>query len=375
MIICILCMAFLLLTDGAGKTSAQQRHPMFSLPAQDIPRLPETRIDTLVICIMGDMMMHQAQIADAAGKDGTYDFSSYFRYLEKDIQSADIAIANMEFTLGGTPYSGYPCFSAPDSYASYLKECGFDIFLTANNHIYDKGKEGAERTLEIYDRLGILHTGMAGDSRSHDLTTPLKINAKGIRLALINRTYGTNLGISSYWPRVNYLNNREVIDKAFAEAVNCDVVMALPHWGEEYKLIHSAAQKEAAERMVRNGADIIIGTHPHVIQDMQYIDEVPVIYSLGNAVSNMSAANTQLELMVTLRITTDSMREIRILQPEFTFLWCSRPGGYCSSYAVLPVAEFIGTRDLWQGTWEYDKMVDTYERVKAITGIKEYINE
>lgn len=371
----IVCISVLFLLEVAGVASAQQKYPAIDLQAPAVPCVPEPDRDTLTICILGDIMMHDAQMENASRKGGSYDFSTYFEHIGEDIRTADIAIANMEFTLGGTPYSGYPCFSAPDSYASYLKECGFDIFLTANNHIYDKGKEGAERTLEIYDGLGILHTGMAGDSRSHDLTTPLKLNAKGIRLALINMTYGTNLGISSYWPRVNYLNNREVIDKAFAEAVNCDVVMALPHWGEEYKLIHSAAQKEAAERMVRNGADIIIGTHPHVIQDMQYIDEVPVIYSLGNAVSNMSAANTQLELMVTLRITNDSMREIRILPPEFTFLWCSRPGGYCSSYTVLPVAEFIGTRDMWQGTWEYDKMVDTYERVKAITGIKEYINE
>ena len=82
-----------------------------------------------------------------------------------------------------------------------------------------------------------------------------------------------------------------------------------------------------------------------------------------------------LELMVKVRIVREGRRIRKMLPPEFTYLWCSRPGGYCSSYTVLPVAEFIGTRDMWQGTWEYDKMVDTYERVKAITGIKEYINE
>ena len=84
-------------------------------------------------------MMHANQIQNAHRSGLEYDFSSYFHLLEEEIAQADIAIANMEFTLAGEPHTGYPCFSAPDSYASYLADCGFDIFLTANNHIFDKG--------------------------------------------------------------------------------------------------------------------------------------------------------------------------------------------------------------------------------------------
>lgn len=371
----IVCISVLFLLEVAGVASAQQKYPAIDLQAPAVPCVPEPDRDTLTICILGDIMMHDAQMENASRKGGSYDFSTYFEHIGEDIRTADIAIANMEFTLAGTPYSGYPCFSAPDSFTAYLKDCGFDIFLTANNHIYDKGTEGAERTLEIYRGLGVTYTGMAEDSGKREITTPLKIYEKGISLALINMTYGTNLGISSYWPRVNYLNDSRTMEAAFKAAEDCDFTIVLPHWGDEYVLTHSKAQKEAAGWMISKGADLIVGTHPHVIQDHQDINGIPVIYSLGNAVSNMSAANTQLELMVKVRIVREGRRIRKMLPPEFTYLWCSRPGGYCSSYTVLPVAEFIGTRDLWQGTWEYDKMVDTYERVKAITGIKEYINE
>ena len=112
---------------------------------------------------------------------------------------------------------------------------------------------------------------------------------------------------------------------------------------------------------------MIIGTHPHVVQDRDTIDNVPVIYSLGNAVSNMSAANTQIGLMVTVSLARKDNGDIEVLPVEHTWLWCSRPGGYCDSYCVLPVEEFIGSRESWKGPWEYDKMTATFERVLDAT--------
>ena len=103
---------------------------------------PIYRKDTLTIRFFGDIMMHTAQI-NASGKG----FSDYFVHIEDKIREADISVANMEFTLAGEPYSGYPAFSAPDEYARHMAKCGFDIFLCANNHIFDKGSKGAERTL------------------------------------------------------------------------------------------------------------------------------------------------------------------------------------------------------------------------------------
>ena len=363
---------FLMLDGGMRHADAQERYPEIRFPYPFPMNLQIPVNDTLEICVMGDVMMHSKQIENARREGSGYDFSSYFQFIEEDIRRADIAVANMEFTLAGEPYTGYPCFSAPDSLARYLAECGFDVFLTANNHIYDKGASGAERTMKIYRELaeeyGIATAGMAEDMASDGL---LMLSTKGISIAFVNMTYGTNLGIGSYWPRVCRITDRQTVEASMARAEECDVTIALPHWGEEYRLMHDARQEETAKWLISQGADLIIGAHPHVIQDCQKTDGVTVAYSLGNAVSNMSAPNTQLELMATIRIVRHLNGRIEVMEPEFRYLWCSRPGGYCSSYTVLPVKDFIGTRDMWQGCWEYDKMMSTYRHVQEKTRITE----
>ena len=362
-----------ILTLSALAASAQELviPDRWKKPLTSVPGI--FKEDTLSIMIMGDIMMHENQIKSAR-KDGTYDFSSYFSLISDRIQGADIAVANMEFTLAGEPYTGYPCFSAPDEYASYLAECGFDIFLAANNHIFDKGTAGAERTLMKYRELasteGIRFTGIAGNEKELQENTPLIIRKKGMRIALVNATYGTNMGLPDKSPQTVRLAAEDIMSAALSEAEETDVTIALPHWGTEYVLTHSKSQENRALWLAENGADVIVGAHPHVIQDFQVLqtgDErsVPVAYSLGNAVSNMSAANTQLELLAEIRLVREENGDIKILPVEFTWLWCSRPGGYCNSYCVVPVGEFIGSRSKWKGAWEYDKMIATFERVRT----------
>lgn len=353
----------MLLTDGGRTASAQD---------ETVPGL--FRPDTLTVVFMGDMMMHTAQIEKARRKDGSYDFSSYFRLLEDDIRSADLAVANMEFTLSGKPYSGYPCFSAPDSYARYLSEVGFDIFLAANNHIFDMGGKGAERTVGIYRSMedeGLIRmTGLAESPEDRLADTPLIVRRKGISLAFVNFTYGTNCGSGTHWPKTNYRGEESFISSAMARAEEkADYTIVMPHWGTEYELTHSQSQERTAQWLADNGADLIIGTHPHVVQDTSRVKGIPVAYSLGNAVSNMSAANTQLELMATLKIARKANGDLEMLPLELTWLWCSRPGGFGHDYTVIPVEKYIGRDSLWLGRWDYDKMLSTYERVRNKTGI------
>ncbi|MBE6250202.1 MAG: CapA family protein [Bacteroidales bacterium] len=332
--------------------------------------------DTMTICVLGDMMMHTEQIDNAGRRDGEHNFDTYFKYIGGRIRSADLAIANMEFTLAGKPYTGYPSFSAPDSFARHLADCGFDVFLTANNHILDKGCQAAERTLKQYRHLGVRYCGTALDEEDMRRTTPLIIRAKGITVALINFTYGTNLGADKHWPKVNYMGNRTLIRTALEKADSADLTIVMPHWGNEYELQQSEEQKEMAQWLAENGADIIIGSHPHVAQPFEIISgkNVPVAYSLGNAVSNMSAPNTQVGLMTTITIVRHTDGDIEVMPLEFTYLWCSRPGGFCDSYTIIPIQDFIGSRERWIGRWEYDKMMTTYNRVKKIIKIED-INE
>lgn len=314
-------------------------------------------------------MMHTAQIADAGSRGDGYDFSSYFSLIGDRIAEADIAVANMEFTLAGEPYTGYPEFSAPDSFADYLADCGFDIFLAANNHIFDKGSEGTARTLEIYRRLGQSHgirvAGIAESEEERQANNPLLIRRKGVGLAFVNFTYGTNLGAQKHWPKTNYMNETQLLSDALRRAEEeADITIVLPHWGPEYQLTHSQKQEETARRLTEEGADLIIGAHPHVVQDTSTINGVTVAYSLGNAVSNMSAANTQLELMAVQKIVRKNNGDLEMLPLELIWLWCSRPGGFGPSYTVIPVEDYLGRREEWTGKWDYDKMVSTYERIK-----------
>ena len=331
------------------------------------------KADTLTICVMGDMMMHSEQIHNAYRGVHGHDFTSYFTHVRDKISRADIAIANMEYTLAGGPYTGYPAFSAPDSYASYLAGCGFDIFLAANNHIFDKGSEGAQRTIDKYKELAKTHAirycGIAADEEDLANTYPLIVRTRGTSIAIVNFTYGTNLGADKHWPKTNYLNNRKSLEEAMKKAAEADFTLVLPHWGNEYELTHSPEQRETAQWLIDKGADMIIGTHPHVVQDCETIDSVQVAYSLGNGVSNMSAANTQVELMAEIKLVKKLNGEIKILPIEFTWLWCSRPGGFGSSYTVLPIEEHIDRKQEWKGSWEHDKMMTNYERVKTETGI------
>ena len=315
-------------------------------------------------------MMHGKQIENTHRGDTNYDFSSFFSLIEDDIKSADLAIGNMEFTLGGKPYTGYPSFSAPDGFETYLANCGFDVFLAANNHIFDKGAKGAERTLEKYRSLHQTHgtrfTGLAGNEEELEQTTPLLLLLKGIKIAIINCTYGTNQDTGKNWPATNYIKNEQRLKAAFDKSheKGADFIIALPHWGNEYTLHHSTEQEKFAKWMINEGADVIIGSHPHVIQDSQEINGVTVAYSLGNAVSNMSATNTQLEMMATLKIVRYGNGDIEMLEPSFKYLWCSLPGGYNNSYTVIPVEDFLDKRELWHGKWDYDKMIKTYNQIK-----------
>ncbi|MDE5733456.1 MAG: CapA family protein [Bacteroidales bacterium] len=361
-------------SSGYFKTNLEKARPLF-------------RQDTLEICIIGDIMMHARQIAEAKCPYGSFDFSSYFSLISGKISEADIAVANMEFTLAGEPYTGYPCFSAPDCLASYLTETGFDVFLAANNHICDKGSKGAMRTISIYRALEkegkIRLTGIAENEEALRESHPLMIRKKGISLAFVNFTYGTNCQMGTDWPKVNMMNDRRSLKEAMEKAGAADFTIVLPHWGTEYRHRHSAEQEENAKWLADNGADIIIGAHPHVVQDFRklHINDgkkekiVPVAYSLGNAVSNMSAPGTQLELMAKIRIVRELNGDMRMLPVEFIYLWCSGPGGYGKSFTVVPVSEFIGRRDEWTGAFDYDKMVQTYRKVIRETGIEDGYSE
>lgn len=342
-------------------------------------------VDTLKINIIGDVMMHQRQIDAARRPDGSYDFSTYFQHMEKDFTNDDLTIANMEFTLGGKPYSGYPAFSAPDNYPDCAAEAGIDIFLTANNHILDKGVSGLKRTLKRYDEMQaegrIMHTGVSLDKDDHAEKNPLIVVRDGVKIALINFTYGTNTSFSGDYPHINKMSEKDLIKESIdrAKTLGANIIIALPHWGAEYALTHGASQGKMARWLAENGVDAIVGAHTHCVEDREIIEvrqddgsvkKVPVYYSVGNAIHNMDRDMCQIEIMVTLSIEHDINGSVRLLDPRHTWLWCSPDGGLTDNYALVRYDEYVGKRDSWIDASDYDKMVMEYKKISKATGLE-----
>ena len=345
----------------AAVTAAAQRLPerapipemeaLWPLRFELLPPKP----DTVSLFIVGDIMSHRA-VSKSAEEHG---YDSFFRHVEDLISGADLAIGNMEFPLAGKPYTGYPAFSGPDAYAQYLSDVGFDIFLTANNHILDKGTAGIRRTIEVLERKGLVYTGIAADGQADTLLNPLMVHVRGLRIAIVNFTYGTNTGPFDKWPKVNYMRKADILPM-LVRARQADLVMVFPHWGTEYRLHHDQEQEEMARWLIENGADVVVGAHPHVIQDTQYIDGKPVLYSLGNALSNQNDLNSRLELAVTFRIVLERDKEPRLLTPEYEYLWCTKPGMVEDSYSAVPVTL---PDSLWREKSDYQNMQATFKKI------------
>lgn len=240
----------------------------------------------------GDMMFHMPQIEGARLTEGSgYDFAPSFEAIEEIVSEADLAVANLETTLSGErlPYRGYPQFNTPDEAAVAIKAAGFDVLMTANNHSVDGGKRGLERTLDVLDELGFAHTG----TKRPEEAAVLVLDVEGIRIAMINGTYGLN-GLESYLSAeervtmIHMLGDGERMTSEIKQVKPLvDYVIVLPHWGNEYQRQPSSKQRKLAEQWIEAGANAIVGSHPHVIQPMELREDGALIaYSLGNAISN-----------------------------------------------------------------------------------------
>ncbi len=325
--------------------------------------------DTISITFIGDVMQHGRQLASALADNdnpnnpNSYDYSLTFKHIEDKLQKADLAVANMEFPLGTPPYKGYPAFSAPESIAWKAKECGIDLFLLANNHILDRGKRGLLNTLDVYEKMGGRYIGAYRNREDEKRLNPVFLNIKGIRVALLNFTYGTN-GFAVPEPcTVNLMDSLHVKESILkARNMGADIIICMPHWGEEYMLKPSAQQKKWARMLQREGVRVIIGSHPHVPQAAEISGENILFYSLGNYISNQTTPDyTQLELMVTIHIVKNFQSgEVTLPEPETEFLWCFKKGEYDRDYTVVPVEEIIGKKGAGKDMYQIGRMERTY---------------
>ena len=303
---------------------AQNSGPSSPVPEEPAPPPPEPTTATLAVC--GDTMSHMPVTHDAwdAGQN-RYDYARVMEGARAAVSAADYAVVNLETTLSGGPkYSGFPAFNSPDGLAYGLKEVGFDLCLTANNHCLDQGFTGLSRTLDVLDEVGLAHVGTSRTQEERDGGIVLA-DVGGISVAFLGYTYGTNglplpkgkeYCVSLF--NTDYLSTlrtpdleRLTADLAAAQALEPDLVAVMIHWGVEYQTKQNSYQEEIASFLFDHGADIILGGHSHVPQPLE-LRTLPdgrqgfVCYSLGNFISSQNDPLTDTTAVLTLELTRDN---------------------------------------------------------------------
>ncbi|NGQ94218.1 CapA family protein [Brevibacillus sp. SYP-B805] len=312
---------------------------------------------TIRIAAVGDILMWGKQIASAKRTgESAYSFDEMFQHVAPYLRSADLTIGNLETTLSGretryqrrNPRNGYPMFNCPDELAPALKKAGFDVLTTANNHCMDRGASGLKRTLNILDKYGISHTGTfrtASEAQSF-----LIKEVKGVKVGILAYTYGTN-GIpvpsSSPW-MVNRIRRKKMLADLQALRGKADLVIVALHFGKEFHRYPSDSQRSLVRFLMRNGADVILGAHPHVLQPMAVVRTPAkrkfVIYSLGNFISDRMLGSLRSQSGVILQLTISkpangqaSVTGVHYI-PTYTHKGLAKGR---TMFRVLPVKKFL----------------------------------
>lgn len=277
----------------------------------------EIKSTTFTLTALGDILCHNTQYWDAYNSStDEYDFSYVFDDIKSYTSAGDITIANLETSFAGKDvgYSNYPTFNSPDSLATALKGIGIDIISTAGNHALDKGFSGLCRTIDVLDSNEIEHLGTYKSEENQKKL--LFKNIKGLNVAFINYTYGTN-GIPVPDGKEFCINliDKDLIKNQIEQAKdeNADIIIACMHWGTEYQTTPNDEQKELSDFLFKNGVDIIIGNHPHVLEPMEKrtvtlddgtTKECFVIYALGNFTADQRETITRNSIILNLTITS-----------------------------------------------------------------------
>lgn len=395
--VCVV-LIFLGLHKDSGEAAIGSGNPQ----TPDAP-VPAPVTATLAVC--GDTMSHTPQTNDAYDSaTDTYSYLHCFQFVRSWIEGADFAVANLETTLNGPPYSGYPQFCAPDALAHNLKEVGFDLVTTANNHSMDKGFAGVCRTLDVLDEAGLSHVGSFRSQEEFDANKGVVMaDVGGISVAFLGYTYGTN-GIpisgendfclnrfnSDYTTDCATLDESKLFQELnYAKSLNPDLIAVMVHWGIEYQTTQNAYQDKVADFLIENGADLVLGSHSHVPQPMMTRTVTLadgstrsgfVCYSLGNFLSNQSPATvnvnyTDTTAILNLELTKDfATGKTTVSQVSYVpLLVLNRGAGAAEQYAILDVHGGMEAHDSGDTSVVTDQVYQTLQY--ALTGCHNILGE
>ena len=365
---------------------------------------PEHEVSTATILSTGDVLMHMPVIGSGSGPDG-YNFDSIFRFVTDEISAADLAVANLETTLAGTDngynYSGFPNFNCPDAIVDALKNAGFDMLLTANNHSYDTTLVGFKRTLEVVREAGLetLGTYLSADEQKWTIQ-----DVNGIKIGLLCYTYATGVG-SNGSPQLNgnaaisepglcnyftysnlpaFYSEVETYLQEMKDA-GAEATMLYIHWGTEYQTYANKTQKKMAQDLRDLGIDVIVGNHAHVIQPVELLTNTKdeskktlCLYSMGNAVSNIYYINgkfpveTEDGMLFKVTFAKYSDGTVVLVSAEVLPTWVYRyPENGVGKYRILAMP--TDSKETWQEDMELTdallkKCQNSYDRTMKIVG-------
>ncbi len=349
----------------------------------EVEEKKEDSVATIVAC--GDTLCHSPVNKDAYNSStDEYDFSTIFKYITDKFENKTVAVGNLETTLTGKkPYSGYPMFNSPEHLAIDLKELGFDIMTTANNHALDRGYSGIVSTLDYLDQAGLAHTGTARSQEEQD--TILFKDLNGIKTAFLCFTYGTNGNAipSGKEYCINLIDKdsiKQKIDKAKDEGAEAIVVSM--HWGIEYQTKQNSEQEDLAEFLIKNDVNVVLGCHPHVLEPLEMKEatmddgtkkEGLVIYSMGNFFSAQVYPNTRDTIILNVQIRkSGETGKISIDKATYTPVYDFDNGSSAKDrYTLLDLDEIISSYQSGEDKWsksKYDLAVTEKKRIENIVG-------
>lgn len=362
----------------------------FAMPITSFAKAGKSMDKEITIVMVGDILLHTPVEEAAIDDAGNYNFDFIFEDTKKDIASADIAIVNQEVIIGGEELgvSGYPAFNAPTEIGDALVKAGFDVVCHGTNHALDKGKKGILNTLDYWEENHPEITILGINDSKEDQENITIIEQDGIKIALLNYTYGTNgISLPKGMPyAVDMLDKDKVIsDLKYAEE-NADFTIVCPHWGTEYELGTDSSQKKWAKIFREYGADLVIGTHPHVIEPIEMMEDgktgysnnhgngdMLVYYSLGNFVNWTSGkgkgvANRMVGGMAQISIGLDKNGEVVIKDYGVEALVCHVKSGD-RNIRVCPLSSYSETMGLENEIRKQDSTFSTQYCIDLVNNI------
>lgn len=305
---------------------------------KNVKKEKETK-KSLSLVMVGDVLIHEAIYKDALNADGTYEFDQMFDEVKPLLEGYDLRYCNQESIIGGKNLgiSGYPNFNSPDEIGKTVVDLGFNMIGLANNHAFDKGEKAINYSINYWKQYDNIIT--AGSYLSSEERNNIKIYEKnGIKYAFLAYTTGINGNKLSKDYLVN-IYDKDQVKNDIDKIKDADLIIVAMHWGNEYTNEPTQSECDIAEYLSSLGVDLIIGTHPHVVQPITYIGDTLVIYSLGNFISNqlVIGINPAIGLLIGLEIELDENNNVQfnIIKKELIYSYSDNS----KNFKVIPFSK------------------------------------